>query len=93
MKEKVVGQKCIESPIGMSNQVEPVSVQRESGISDTSNEHQGRNNARALLYDINGLEDDKFVNTMFNKTLNEITKHQAKLSCLSYVMWKKIEQI
>ena len=54
-----MSQKCIEKAVGMSNQVERVNVQIESGVSDTSNEHQGRNNTRALLFDIKGLEDDK----------------------------------
>ena len=87
--ESTMGKKCIEKSVGRPNQVEPPKVHIESGVSDTSNEQHGRNNTHALLFDINGLDDDKFVNTMFNQTVNEITKQQAELLCQNYAMWKQ----
>ena len=87
--ESTMAKKCMEKAVGRPNQAEPQRVHIESGVSDTSNEQHASNNIRALLFDINGLDDDKFVNTMFNKTVNEITKHQAELSCQNYAMWKQ----
>ena len=42
-----------------------------------------------MLYDTNGLDDDKFVNTIFNKGLNEVARRQAELYCHSYRLWKQ----
>ena len=73
----------------MSNQPEPIAIQTESGVSDTSNECHVENDTHVLIYDINGSDEDKFVNTIFNKGLNEITKRQAELSCQNYALWKQ----
>ena len=59
------------------DQVKTMDIHIESGVSDTPGECGDINKEKALLYDTNGLDDDKFVNTIFNKGLNEVARHQA----------------
>ena len=46
------------------------------------------NNTQALLFDINGIDEDKFVNTMFAKHLNRQLRRQAEINCDNYKKWK-----
>ena len=43
---------------------------------------------QALLFDINGLDEGKFVNTMFSKHLNRQMRLDAQINCDNYKMWK-----
>ena len=71
------------------DQVNTMDIHIESGESDTPGECGGMNKEKVLLYDTNGLDDDKFVNTIFNKGLNEVARRQAELYCHSYRLWKQ----
>ena len=71
------------------DQVKTMDIQVESVVSDTPGECGDRNKEKALLYDTNGLDDDKFVNTIFNKGLNEVARRQAELHCHTYRLWKQ----
>ena len=55
---------------------------------DTLNESVINDTNKALLFDINGIDEDKFVNTMFAKRLNCHLRCQAELNCENY---KKME--
>ena len=45
-------------------------------------------NTQALLFDINGIDEDKFVNIMFAKRLNRQLRRHAELNCDNYKKWK-----
>ena len=89
-----VGVKSIQGKEGggsnvvVASQPPTIAIQNVSGESDTPNECGVENSEQALLYDTNGLDDDKFVHTIFNKGLNQVAR-QAELSCVSYQLWKQ----
>ena len=66
------------------DQVKTNDIHIESGESDTPGECGNMNKEKVLLYDTNGLDEDKFVNTLFNKGLNEVARRQAELYCHSH---------
>ena len=90
-----VGVKSIQGKEGggsnvvVASQPQTIAIQNVSGESDTPNECGVENSEQALLYDTNGLDDDKFVNTIFNKGLNQVARRQAELSCVNYQLWKQ----
>ena len=71
------------------DQVKTNDIHIESGESDTPGECGNMNKEKVLLYDTNGLDEDKFVNTLFNKGLNEVARRQAELYCHSHRVWKQ----
>ena len=46
------------------------------------------NNSQALLFDMNGIDEDKFVNTMFSKHVNRQLRCKGKINCDDYRKWK-----
>ena len=46
------------------------------------------NATQALLFDINGIDEDKFANTMFSKHVNRQLRCQAEINCDNYKNWK-----
>ena len=89
VSNEVVAQKCAKKSIGVSSQPDKTNIDKESGIIDTSDECCVENKPQALIFDINGLDDDKFVNTILNKSFNDIAKQQAELCCRNYSLWKQ----
>ena len=77
------------SNVTVASQLETIAIHTESGGSDTPDECGVENTEQALLYDTNGLDDDKFVNTIFNKGLNQVARRQAELNCVNYQLWKQ----
>ena len=73
----------------VNEQIQTMTMQLEGGKSDTPSEWVVNDNEKAMLYDTKGLDEDKFVHTVFNKRLNEVAKHQAELYCDSYRLWKQ----
>ena len=55
---------------------------------DTLNESVVNDTNKALLFDINGIDEDKFVNTMFAKHLNCHLRRHAEMNCENYKKWK-----
>ena len=73
----------------VNEQINTMTMQLQGGNSDTPSEWVVNDNEKALLYDTKGLDEDKFVHTVFNKRLNEVAKRQAELYCHSYRLWKQ----
>ena len=59
-----------------------------SVVASVPQERVSADNTQALLFDINGIDEDKFVDTMFAKRLNRQFRRHAELNCDNYKKWK-----
>ena len=83
-RETVVSQKQC------SNVSQSVTNINSHNSSDKGVQHASvtSNNSQALLFDINGIDEDKFVNTMCSKRVNRQIRCQAETNCVNYSKWK-----